>query len=615
MRMNVRNVLFVSLIGVVLLAASSTAGADGLTVGLLMNTERALDGYTLFSPMAEGNAYLIDNAGRPVHSWDIRTDGNTTPYLLDDGSVIRANGGFTQFAWDGSIVWDFDYTYQGHHDIEVLPNGNVLVLAYEPKTAAEAIAEGRDPDALNTGELVSEKIVEVRRTGLNSGEIVWEWHVWDHLVQDFDPAQANYDLVGDHPELIDINFGETSPNNDDSDWLHANAVDYNPKLDQIAISSRQFSELWIIDHSTTTGEAASHNGGRSGMGGDILYRWGNPRAYRAGGAEDQQLFVQHDAQWITPGLPGAGHLLIFNNGAGRLEGSFRSSVEEIVPPVDSSGGYPLTPGQAFGPAEPVWSYSDGDDFYSAIISGVGRLPNGNTLITSGVTGTIFEVTPDGETVWKYVNPIEGAGPLTQGDPIPVLTRGFNGNQVFRAIRYASDYPGLAGRNLPPGPPLELGVDSDDDGLLDHEESKIYDTEPLAADTDLDGLSDGDEVLTYRSDPLLADTDLDRLPDGSEVITYGSNPTLADTDGDGVSDGDEILIYGTDPLLPSLVGDVNCDGDVSSIDAALILQLTAGVVASLFCGEFADVNGDGNTTSIDAAIVLQFTAGLLDSLPT
>ena len=159
----VGKVLLVGFTGVVLLASSSSTGADGLTVGLLLNTERAFDGYTLFTPIGEGNAYLIDNAGRAVHSWDKGTGGNLTPYLLEDGSVIRVNGGITQHAWDGSLVWDFDYP-AGHHDIEVLPNGNVLLLAAERKTAEEAIAEGRDPGRLNTGVLVSEKIVEVRRT-------------------------------------------------------------------------------------------------------------------------------------------------------------------------------------------------------------------------------------------------------------------------------------------------------------------------------------------------------------------------------------------------------------------------------------------------------------------
>ena len=542
-------ILLVGFTGAVLLASSSSTGADGVTVGLLLNTERAFDGYTLFSPMAAGDAYLIDNEGRPVHSWDIRSAGGATPYLLEDGSIIRAYGGFSQWAWDGTLVWDFDYPFVGHHDIEVLPNGNVLVLAYEYMTAAEAIAAGRDPDALNTGELVSEKIVEVRQTGLTTAEIVWEWRVWDHLIQDFDPTKDNFGVVGDHPELIDINFGETSINNDDSDWLHANSVDYNPELDQIVVSIRQFSELWIIDHSTTTEEAASHSGGTSGIGGDILYRWGNPQAYRAGDAEDQQLFIQHDAQWITPGLPGEGNLLIFNNGAGRPEGLLRSSIEEIVPPVDSTGSYPLTPGEAYGPAEPVWSNSNGEEFYSSIISGVGRLPNGNTLITSGVPGTIFEVTPDGETVWKYVNPIKAAGPLTQGDPIQ--TGGFlSTNGVFRAVRYAPDYPGLAGRDLTPGTVLELPKPA-----------------PTATDT-----------------PTATDSPI-------ATATPTSTPT---------------------PVIEP--GDVNGDGDISAIDAALILQFDAGLLDSLPYPGSADVSGDGNVNSIDAALVLQFTAGLVNTLP-
>ena len=124
--------MLVGLTGLVLFAWSTSAGADGLTVGLLLNTERAYDGYTLFTPIAEGNAYLIDNTGRAVHSWDKGRGGNATPYLLEDGSVIRVNRGITQHAWDGSLVWDFAYVgteSQGHHDIEVLPNCNVLLLA------------------------------------------------------------------------------------------------------------------------------------------------------------------------------------------------------------------------------------------------------------------------------------------------------------------------------------------------------------------------------------------------------------------------------------------------------------------------------------------------------
>ena len=202
------------------------------------------------------------------------------------------------------------------------------------------------------------------------------------------------------------------------DWTHFNSVDYNAELDQVLVSVHDFSEIWILDHSTTTSEAAGHTGGKSGKGGDLLYRWGNPRVYRAGTVADQKLFAQHNAHWIPRGLPGEGHVLIFNNGPRRPDGPY-SSVDEIIPPVDEKGRYPLKEGSACGPEKAYWSYSapKKSDFYSSFISGAHRLPNGNTQICSGANGTVFEVTPDKKIVWKYLNPAKGGfGPGGPGGP-------------------------------------------------------------------------------------------------------------------------------------------------------------------------------------------------------
>ncbi len=186
---------------------------------------------------------------------------------------------------------------------------------------------------------------------------------------------------------------------------------YNADFDQIVVSVHNFSEIWIIDHSTTTAEAASHKGGTSGAGGDLLYRWGNPRAYRAGTNVDQRLFAQHNASWIPKGLKGEGHLLVFNNGAHRPDGTY-SSVDEIELPVDSQGHYTRQTGLAFGPDKPVWSYvaPNKSDFFAMLISGAQRLPNGDTLVCSGPDGTVFEVGNENEVVWKYVNPERGNMP-------------------------------------------------------------------------------------------------------------------------------------------------------------------------------------------------------------
>src|SRR5262249_15972541 len=138
----------------------------------------------------------------------------------------------------------------------------------------------------------------------------------------------------------------------------------------ILLTVRAFSEFWIIDHSTTSAEAKGHTGGRSKRGGDLLYRWGNPQAYRAGTGQDQQLFAPHAASWIPRDCPGAGHVLVFNNGVGR-PGAEYSSVDEIVLP-DAPGGHYVREGRsAYGPAKPVWSFTrpNKTEFSAPLLSG------------------------------------------------------------------------------------------------------------------------------------------------------------------------------------------------------------------------------------------------------
>jgi len=439
-------------------------------VGLKLCRPGAFEGYTLFAPLRGKVTYLIDILGRVVHSWQSDYKPGNSVYLLPDGRLLHTaaveqsahptflgagvNGGRVQiFEWDGAPAWDFLYSSDRvlqHHDAKMLPSGNVIMIAFEAKTRAEAVEAGRKPSLVGTYGLWPDHLIEVRPDGPTTGTIVWEWHLWDHLIQDADPTKADYGDVAAHPELVDINFST----NNKADWNHTNSVAYNEAFDQLVVSVHQFSEIWVVDHSTTTAEAAGHSGGRYGRGGDLLYRWGNPQAYRAGGQADQMLFAQHDAHWIAPGLPGADNILIFNNGVRRGY----STVDEISPPVDGTGRYRLTPGGAYDPDALAWTYlaPNPPDFFSNAISGSQRQPSGTTLICEGQSGNLFEVTPAGEIVWQYINPVVDTGPLHQGDEVPAARQGGPlKNNVFSARRYAPDYPALSGRDLSPKGYVEL----------------------------------------------------------------------------------------------------------------------------------------------------------------
>ena len=434
------------------------------TVGLFLNDSLAYNGYTMYTA-PNFTSYLFDNCGFVVHSWEANVPAGLSSYLLEDGHLLRtgiingpfngagAGGRIEKFSWEGDLVWSYDFIsadYRQHHDIEPMPNGNILVIAWELRTEAQAVEAGAQADLVYWPLMIA----ELMPIGSNETEIVWEWHLWDHLVQDVDSTKANYGVVSAHPELVDINFsppgGGGGPGGNNGDWVHANSIDYHAERDEILLSVRSFDEIWIIDHSTTTEEAAGHTGGNSGKGGDILYRWGNPRAYGRGNQFDQMFFGQHDAKWIPEGYPDEGKIMVFNNGSGRPEGTF-STINIIEIPLDSLGNYILEGDLAYGPQDYFWEYQADppESLFSQNQGGVQNLPNGNSLICVTNEGRFLEVTMDGEVVWEYINPVGFSGPVSQGNNVP-------GNSgAFRITRYDAAYPAFVGRDLTPGDPIEL----------------------------------------------------------------------------------------------------------------------------------------------------------------
>ena len=424
------------------------------TVGLFSNQNTAYNGYTLINSFGSKTTYLIDNCGTIVYEWNSNYGPAAAVYLLEDGNLLRTNRlDSTTFSFGGSgggieildsnsnVIWQYEVNSDStlsHHDLEVLPNGNILILAIEFISAQEADDNGSEV----TADRYSEMILEVNPI---TDQIVWEWHAWDHLIQDTDTNLLNYGTISDYPGRININYAFDGT---DPDWLHANSIDYNADLDQIIINSPTFNEFWILDHSTTTAEAADNIGGISGNGGDILYRWGNPQAYNRGDSTNQVFEFQHDAHWIPSGLPDEGKIMIFNNGQEREY----SSIDIIEPPLDTnnSNNYILNNNSTpYGPLNLYWSYSDSVNFYSARVSGAQQLQNGNILICSGFQGKLFEIEHQTDSVvWEYIIANTATGPIIQGAAAA-------GNNIFRTHRYSPSYSGFNNLTLTPTTVIEL----------------------------------------------------------------------------------------------------------------------------------------------------------------
>jgi len=377
----------------------------------------------------------------------------------------------------------------------------LLSVANQTTTQAEIVAYGADPGVTYGNRLAGHDfVIEI---DMNKN-IVWEWKMVDHLCQSKNPVWPNY--VSDvklAPERFDLNWRTDAEQPGGvygvaNDWWHTNSVDYNEDLDQVVVSGKNWGEFYVVDHAKTfvsTTDWAANIAAAAGPNGDAIWRWGNPSAYNSGDTASfmydghKQITGLHDIQWIRPyhwrkpmlstdtwpdpaalygtksvALPGAGNFFVFDNGCYRSTG-MRSAVVEIngflnasgintgvyVPQVTAGYTAPAASGMATSTGtawwkskQTVWRYESGTQhgFYSSIISGVQRLPNGNTSINAGIPGHMFEVTPSGEAVWEYLYPLS-----MMGGSAMTIVKDSNTGSSYRHYRYGTDYPGLAGRDL------------------------------------------------------------------------------------------------------------------------------------------------------------------------
>ena len=394
----------------------------------IYDPDKAWNGYVLFASPT-GQTHLIDMAGNEVHRWnmagfpsellDPAITGGKKGHLLvqlenNEGmwGGIFNNLEIGEVDWDGNVVWRWrgegpDGAQQSH-DWARLPNGNTLAV----------VKERRVVPLLGTRVISDEAIVEVTP----GGEVVWKWRAGDHL-EEFGLSPEGLEqwraLIahtgGLRPGFLTINdMAPIGPNQ----WFDAGDERFHP--DNIVIDSREASFIAIIDK-------------RSGR---IVWRVGpdystmnspelRPRFDTVVPRPLDQTSGQHDAHIIPKGLPGEGHLLVFDNNAPsgypatRLPVFYGSRVLEINPITK----------------EIVWQYTGVESglaswtFSSSFISSARRLPNGNTLIDEGMNGRMFQVTSEGQIVWEYINPWFGSQTYT------ILNdekREISTNWVFRA---------------------------------------------------------------------------------------------------------------------------------------------------------------------------------------
>ncbi len=309
--------------------------------GNVVHTWKNVRGIGRMQLLPNGNLVVI-NRGAADDRSDLLPPGEDEPELV----IVGEEASMLEVDWDGNKVWEYKPPSRPHHDFKRLENGNTIMI-YAEQVPEEYKAVIDDPNR-RAAPIKADCILEVDM----KGETVWEWHEYEHL---------------------DINH--YSKTDGLADWTHTNTVQVLPpnhwydegderfRPGNVLISVRNQNTIYIIDRESK----------------EIV--WSYTGNYKGG------LAHQHEPHMIEPGLPGAGNILIFDNGIGcrSIAHEGRTYILEINPATRKT----------------VWKYEKGHRFYSATAGVQQRLINGNTLITSSCGGRVFEVTPRGQIVWEW----------------------------------------------------------------------------------------------------------------------------------------------------------------------------------------------------------------------
>jgi hypothetical protein len=336
--------------------------------------------YTLFSNIRGKHATLVDMRGQIVHQWH-SDEGIQYPRLLPNGNLLmhtsppKDAGGAEKIGGSSGALLELDWESNivWEYRHEMMHHDFVRL----PNGNHLLLMTQGLPDGLTAK-------VKGGRRHEEDPEVMWG----DKIVEITPEGKIIYEWRS--WEHLDLEQDVICPLETRREWTHVNALNLTPNGDML-ISLRCIDIVAIIDRKT----------------GDFKWKWGR-----------DELSHQHHPTYLD-----TGKILIFDNGPHRFKNPAYSRIIEVDPETNEIG----------------WQYR-GDPlvaFNSFAISGVERLANGNTLICEGVHGRYFEVTPDCEVVWEYINPFFTA------------SRYGRTSSTFRVHRYAPGYPGLQGKELDP----------------------------------------------------------------------------------------------------------------------------------------------------------------------
>lgn len=399
--------------------------ASTLLAGTAMEGVTFIPGGT--SDKCSNKTCLLGPDGTMLKSWS-SVGSPYAAFLTDSGNVVWGSGNGTgpgapyktikEVDWDGTSTgrdWTWTSPTSGtlHHAFSVMPNGHWLAIGYELLTNAQVMSAMGVTSLTYTGSIYNEHVLEYDPA---TKTVVWEWDAKKHFSATNDPHKIN---VNKFSSGGGFGGGFGGGGGSSGDVIHLNSAAYDPVRNVVLVSAHMMNEILVIDHSTTTAEAATDKGGKFGKGGDILFRWGAPTNY--GGTGSTVCNVVHGANTVPAGYSGAGNFMFFcnsDNGTIYSGAKGNSSVYEVQPVVADSG---------FVIADGTYSATVVFNFYKSGYSSSGNfgfiqaLPNGNRFVSFSKSGKMAEIS-EGQIVLEYANAT---------------------NERFRATRYPLTYRGIS----------------------------------------------------------------------------------------------------------------------------------------------------------------------------